>query len=765
MATISEIKFKRSKTVGKKPAVASLKEGELAINLVDKKLFTNTGDKIEDLTLRSGGKIDGDVTQVGNYTQTGSTTISNELTVGMDITAKRNVKVSGQVVSSADIIANKNMQSVEWSGQRVRPSVEVITPTLNGDRLYTAARGIDDKWGEWRSPAWNDLVVWTKAAKNYNHVYSGRSDVSATIWHHLLDARPTDNEWSIWAGSTPADKRLAINSRGVMVKSLAVGDAVMYSGLGEGSIAIGDNDTGFRNDGDGAFSIMANSRKMIGISSAGTHLVLIRKNTAIANTDNNDNAIGPGGNTALLQIDTSFDGNNSGGNGLTLIGYQDGNGLVQHYFRGRGAVNIDSQGGLRVAQAISAGGAITPGNYSNFDSRYLNINQNQTTTGQLILNGSAERLILDYAATSHAYVRGKRNGSAHWWMGCGSNGSTDIGFYNNITGAGLTISNVVSSSVQLQAPGLYLRDNASLVFAKAADNPRSMRIFHSGNAERGNRIEITDDSGYLTYFERHPTSGIRQAINGNLICLGSGNFDGPLIVSSTAGNAIQWGSLGACLANDGNLKGSRWKSFGGSEWAGDALSWVHSNNLSLGGGTMTGTLTMNANINMQEVENRGISLGNGSGTGIFQGRDGANNDYANIEIRSWFGVGFKNTQNSGAQFYNKNTIFMNLRNGQIQAYDYVTRSDRAYKENIKLIESASEKISKISGYTYNIKGSSEEIRSVGVIAQEVREVLPDAVSENEDGLLSVNYNAIIATLVQSNKEMQERIKALEKSRF
>ncbi|EMA4426982.1 TPA: tail fiber domain-containing protein [Enterobacter hormaechei] len=765
MATISDIKFKRSKTAGQKPAVASLKEGELAINLADIKLYTNTGDKVEDLTLRSGGKIDGHITQVGNYTQTGSTTISNELTVGMDITAKRNVKVSGQVVSSADIIANKNMQSVEWSGSRVRPSIEIITPTLNGDRLYTAARSITDAWGEWRSPAWNDLVVWTKAAKNYNHVYSGRSDVSATIWHHLLDARPTDNEWSIWAGSTPADKRLAINSRGVMVKSLAVGDAVMYSGLGEGSIAIGDNDTGFRNDGDGAFSIMANSRKMIGISSAGTHLVLIRKNTAIANTDNNDNAIGPGGNTALLQIDTSFDGNNSGGNGLTLIGYQDGNGLVQHYFRGRGAVNIDSQGGLRVAQAISAGGAITPGNYSNFDSRYLNINQNQTTTGQLILNGSAERLILDYAATSHAYVRGKRNGSAHWWMGCGSNGSTDIGFYNNITGAGLTISNVVSSSVQLQAPGLYLRDNASLVFAKAADNPRSMRIFHSGNAERGNRIEITDDSGYLTYFERHPTSGIRQAINGNLICLGSGNFDGPLIVSSTAGNAIQWGNAGACLANDGNLKGSRWKSFGGSDWAGDALSWVHSNNLSLGGGTMTGTLTMNANINMQEVENRGISLGNGSGTGIFQGRDGANNDYANIEIRSWYGVGFKNTQNSGEAYYNKNTIFMNLRNGQIQAYDYVTRSDRAYKENIKPIESASEKISKISGYTYNIKGSSEEIRSVGVIAQEVREVLPDAVSENEDGLLSVNYNAIIATLVQSNKEMQERIKALEKSRF
>lgn len=818
MADLKQIQFKRTKTVNKEPTTSQLAEGELAINLIDRTIYTNDGTKIIDIGFGRGGVVKGPIDQIyGGIITVGSVDAGGSVTAGngsfystasvgsnshlwfrgREVPESKNLERAvlyatsqtttggavnlrvqngyndgqgsslfafngnGNFQAPGDIIANKNMQSVEWSGSRVRPSIEIITPTLNGDRLYTAARSITDAWGEWRSPAWNDLVVWTKAAKNYNHVYSGRSDVSATIWHHLLDARPTDNEWSIWAGSTPADKRLAINSRGVMVKSLAVGDAVMYSGLGEGSIAIGDNDTGFRNDGDGAFSIMANSRKMIGISSAGTHLVLIRKNTAIANTDNNDNAIGPGGNTALLQIDTSFDDNNSGGNGLTLIGYQDGNGLVQHYFRGRGAVNIDSQGGLRVAQAISAGGAITPGNYSNFDSRYLNINQNQTTTGQLILNGGADRLILDYAATSHAYVRGKRNGSAHWWVGCGSNGSTDIGFYNNITGAGLTISNVVSSSVQLQAPGLYLRDNASLVFAKAADNPRSMRIFHSGNAERGNRIEITDDSGYLTYFERHPTSGIRQAINGNLICLGSGNFDGPLIVSSTAGNAIQWGSLGACLANDGNLKGSRWKSFGGSEWAGDALSWVHSNNLSLGGGTMTGTLTMNANINMQEVENRGISLGNGSGTGIFQGRDGANNDYANIEIRSWFGVGFKNTQNSGAAYYNKNTIFMNLRDGTIQAYNVYIRSDKAYKENLKKIESATDKVNQINGYTYNIKDSNDKTRTVGVIAQEVEKILPEAVTMNDEGKRQVNYNGLIALLVNSVNELTARVKELE----
>lgn len=832
MATISEIKFKRSKTAGQKPAVASLKEGELAINLVDKKLFTKTGDKVEDLTLRSGGKIDGDVTQVGNYTQTGSTTISNELTVGMDITAKRNVNVSGYVNANGEVrslngtfrskagstsnshiwfegeemtrnngeravlYASPQTASADgggvrlrvqngtqegagqalfvWNGvgdfvapkdiyaQRSRLSIESIAPVMNTNRLYTVNKPFSSQ-----QYSWEDTVTYAKATGSLNYVYKGRACVEGTIWHNIIDERTgAENVW--YTGSAPSNKMYSLASRGAKGHGFYTGSLMIgannlgeYSGLGDSSIALGDNDTGFRWDADGAFSIMANSRKMIGISSSGTHLVLIRKNTALANTDNNDKVIGPGTNTALLQIDTSFDGNNTGGNGLTLIGYQDGNGAVQHYFRGKGAVNIDSQGGLRVAQAISAGGAVTPGNYSNFDARYLNMNQNQTTTGQLILSGGGERLILDYAATSHAYVRGKRNGVAHWWVGCGSNGSTDVAFYNNINNAGLTISNVISSNVQLQAPGLDLKDNASLSFSKAGANPRGMRIYHAGDATRGNRLEITDDSGYLSYFERHPTGGIRQSLNGALICLGSGSFSGNVTVASTAGNAIQWGNSGACVANDGNLKGTFWKEFGGNEWAGGALRWVHANNLSLSGGTMAGTLNMNSNINMQETENRGIKLGNGSGTGIFQGRDSASNDYANIEIRSWYGVGFKNTQNSGAQFYNKNTIFMNLRNGQIQAYNYVTRSDRAYKENIKPIEFASEKISKISGYTYNIKGSSEGIRSVGVIAQEVREVLPEAVSENEDGLLSVNYNAIIATLVQSNKEMQERIKALE----
>ena len=50
MANIGSFKFKRSKVKSKKPTTAQLGEGELALNLLDKKIYTNDGSKIVELT-------------------------------------------------------------------------------------------------------------------------------------------------------------------------------------------------------------------------------------------------------------------------------------------------------------------------------------------------------------------------------------------------------------------------------------------------------------------------------------------------------------------------------------------------------------------------------------------------------------------------------------------------------------------------------------------------------------------------------------------
>ena len=88
--------------------------------------------------------------------------------------------------------------------------------------------------------------------------------------------------------------------------------------------------------------------------------------------------------------------------------------------------------------------------------------------------------------------------------------------------------------------------------------------------------------------------------------------------------------------------------------------------------------------------------------------------------------------------------------GNIKAY---YASDIRLKSNIKKIDGALDKIDKISGYTFDMDGK----REAGIIAQEIKEVLPEVVGEFEkDGemYLNVDYPKIIALLIEAIKELK-----------
>ena len=101
--------------------------------------------------------------------------------------------------------------------------------------------------------------------------------------------------------------------------------------------------------------------------------------------------------------------------------------------------------------------------------------------------------------------------------------------------------------------------------------------------------------------------------------------------------------------------------------------------------------------------------------------------------------------------------------GNITAYTSTSISDINQKENIQRIESPIEKIKAISGYTFDWKQSGEH--SGGVIAQEIEQVMPDIVKEKSirDGekMKAVDYQAIIGLLVETVKDLNQRIEDLE----
>ena len=89
-------------------------------------------------------------------------------------------------------------------------------------------------------------------------------------------------------------------------------------------------------------------------------------------------------------------------------------------------------------------------------------------------------------------------------------------------------------------------------------------------------------------------------------------------------------------------------------------------------------------------------------------------------------------------------------------------SDINLKENISIISNALDNIDKINPVKYSFIKDKNKKMKFGVIAQEIKEILPDLVSSNDNGKLSVDYNSLIGLLIKGMKEQQKQIETLKK---
>jgi hypothetical protein len=95
--------------------------------------------------------------------------------------------------------------------------------------------------------------------------------------------------------------------------------------------------------------------------------------------------------------------------------------------------------------------------------------------------------------------------------------------------------------------------------------------------------------------------------------------------------------------------------------------------------------------------------------------------------------------------------------------DIVAYSDVRKKTNIETIPEALDTVMKLRGVFYDRTDSMEKGRQLGVIAQEVNAVLPEAVSYAEDtDEYGVKYGNIVGVLIEAIKEQQAQIDELKK---
>lgn len=220
MTKIPRIQFKRTKNPGVKPSKDILAEGELAINLADRTIFTKLDEEIIDLGFAKGGTVNGDIIQeAGKFTTNGVLTVQSPINPGINflkrdtneylrLETKNNEGLfifgdGGQAKAFVKLPKETGtIATREWSNSN---KVDKKGDTLTGELRWTnKSPGTYTQFIE--STAVNDPT-----AKNFIRKFRNR--LGGYLWHEVVD----ENGLSYYTGTTINQLRVQLGISGVRI--------------------------------------------------------------------------------------------------------------------------------------------------------------------------------------------------------------------------------------------------------------------------------------------------------------------------------------------------------------------------------------------------------------------------------------------------------------------------------------------------------------------------------------------------------------------
>ena len=173
------------------------------------------------------------------------------------------------------------------------------------------------------------------------------------------------------------------------------------------------------------------------------------------------------------------------------------------------------------------------------------------------------------------------------------------------------------------------------------------------------------------------------------------------------------------------------------------------------GATLTGTITSNVTNNYGLVLNR-AAVTNYNGISL-----------QTAAVAQWY-VGMReNLSSNNYIIYNESgtdALTISKSNSNATFAGTITEnSSLRYKENIEPIKYGLDKVLQMRGVTYDKKNTG--VKEIGVIAEEIYDVLPEVVLKNEEGEIdSVSYGRITAVLIEAIKDLKKEIEDLKANR-
>ena len=275
----------------------------------------------------------------------------------------------------------------------------------------------------------------------------------------------------------------------------------------------------------------------------------------------------------------------------------------------------------------------------------------------------------------------------------------------------------------------------------------------SGRNIIANQIVRTDGSGYIQAGYINSNSGDENNYSSPDRVWGTNGSDSYLRTYHTASLSVGYASSAGSVA---------WTNVSGRPTDLGSFSngpgYIQNNS----GGTYSINISGNAGY---------ASSAGSAGYATSAGSASSATNATNASYSSTVGINYNNGSNStyqvlwgsGNSVYGNSTLIINPSNGTLTASGSITAfSDARLKFNVKTIENALDKTLKLRGVTYEKDGAN----GIGVIAQEIREVLPEVVVEgtDDDKTLSVAYGNVVGLLIEAIKELKAEIDELKKGK-
>lgn len=355
-------------------------------------------------------------------------------------------------------------------------------------------------------------------------------------------------------------------------------------------------------------------------------------------------------------------------------------------------------------------------------------------------------------------------------------GSSHTHDYLPLTGGQMTATVAMARNVNTSFLGLHggtgTNNDGAQLYLCGANHPDMAGAFqlHARNSST-TKMLLGKLDGNLEWDGRHVLcNAFSMPSNTSGINLNSGtDYESGAYVrlygkesTESAGNFVVAASNGTAIKKlEGNVDGS--------------LVWDGKDVITEAGGKLEGTLTRNGLLANTTASSQSIWMT--AGTSVSEGASlylygSTSKNTGAFKLRAHDGTNYKdlNGNADGTLTWAGKAVSLaghthsylplsgGTCSGTIYAPAFQISSDRRLKSDIKTIDGALDKIETLSGYTYLLQGM--DARQAGVIAQEVEQVLPEAVTEN-DGIKTVNYAALVGLLINAVKELRTEIYTLK----